>query len=203
VLSHLHADHCADMANLVVHRRYHPVPPAGVEPLPVFGPADTATRLALAYAASPKERGVTDLSDVLAFRKAADGGRVGDVTMRTTPVAHPVEAYAVRVEHGGASLVYSGDTGPCPALVELADGADVLLCEASWPHVMPGRWTEPPGGLHMSGRQAGEHAAAAGVGRLLLTHIPAWCDPAALLAEAQEAFDGPVEVVAPDATYDV
>jgi ribonuclease BN (tRNA processing enzyme) len=41
------------------------------------------------------------------------------------------------------------------------------------------------------------------VGRLLLTHIPAWCDPAALLAEAQEAFDGPVEVVAPDATYDV
>jgi ribonuclease BN (tRNA processing enzyme) len=41
------------------------------------------------------------------------------------------------------------------------------------------------------------------VGRLLLTHIPTWCDPAALLAEAQEAFDGPVEVVAPDATYDV
>ena len=52
VLSHLHADHCADMANLVVHRRYHPLRPAAVAPLPVFGPADTATRLALAYAAS-------------------------------------------------------------------------------------------------------------------------------------------------------
>jgi ribonuclease BN (tRNA processing enzyme) len=203
VLSHLHADHCADMANLVVHRRYHPLRPADVQPLPVYGPADTATRLALAYAASPEERGVTDLSDVLAFRKAADGGRVGDIALRTMPVAHPVEAYAVRVEQAGASLVYSGDTGPCAELVELAAGADVLLCEASWPHVVPGRWTEPPGGLHMSGRQAGEHAAAAGVGRLLLTHIPAWCDPAALLAEAQEAFDGPVEVVAPDATYDV
>ena len=84
-----------------------------------------------------------------------------------------------------------------------AAGADVLLCEASWPHVVPGRWTEPPGGLHMSGRQAGEHAAAAGVGRLLLTHVPTWCDPAALLAEAQEGFDGPVELVAPDATYEI
>ena len=203
VLSHLHADHCADMTNLVVHRRYHPAPPLAVDPLPVFGPADTATRLALAYAASPEERESTDLSDVLAFRKAADGGAVGDVTVRTALVAHPVEAYALRVEHEGASLVYSGDTGPCTALVELAAGADVLLCEASWPHVVPGRWTEPPGGLHMSGRQAGEHAAAAGVGRLLLTHVPTWCDPAALLAEAQERFDGPVELVAPDATYEI
>ena len=169
----------------------------------MFGPADTATRLALAYAASPEERGLTDLSDVLAFRKAADGGMIVDVTLGTAPVDHPVEAYAVRVEHGGRSLVYSGDTGPCAALVELAAGADVLLCEASWPHVVPGRWTEPPGGLHMSGRQAGEHAAAAGVGRLLLTHVPTWCDPAALLAEAQERFDGPVELVAPDATYEI
>jgi ribonuclease BN (tRNA processing enzyme) len=203
VLSHLHADHCADMTNLVVYRRYHPHLPAAVEPLPVFGPADTATRLALAYAASPEERESTDLSDVLVFRKAADGGVLGDVTLRTTPVAHPIEAYALRVEHGGRSLVFSGDTGPCTALVELAEGADVLLCEASWPHVVPGRWTEPPGGLHMSGRQAGEHAAAAGVGRLLLTHVPTWCDPAALLAEAQEWFDGPVELVAPDASYEV
>ena len=141
---------------------------------------------------------------MFAFRKAADGaqGRRRRRCGRRRSTT-PVEAYALRVEQGGASLVYSGDTGPCAALVELADGADVLLCEAIWPHVVPGRWTEPPGGLHLSGRQAGEHAAAAGVGRLLLTHVPAWFDPAALLAEAQEAFDGPVEVVAPDATYDV
>ena len=134
---------------------------------------------------------------------AADGGVLGGVTIRTAPVAHPVEAYALRVEHEGASLVYSGDTGPCAALVELAQGADVLLCEASWPHVVPGRWTKPPGDLHMSGRQAGEHAAAAGVGRLLITHVPMWCDPAALLAEARAAFGGPVELVAPDVSYEV
>jgi ribonuclease BN (tRNA processing enzyme) len=205
VLSHLHADHCADMANLVVHRRYHPAPPPEVAPLPVYAPADAADRLAAAYAASAEERGTTDLSDVLDFRPVADGGTVGGagVGLRATPVEHPVPAYAVRVEHGGASLVYSGDTGPCAGLVELARGVDVLLCEASWPHVVPGRWEEPPSGLHLSGRQAGEHAKAAGVGRLLLTHVPPWVDPAAQLAEAREAFDGPVELVAADATYEI
>ena len=97
--------------------------------------------------------------------------------MRARAVDHPCEAYAVRVEHGGRSLAYSGDTGPCAGLVEAARGADVLLCEATWPHVTEW-WDEPPTGIHLSGRQAGEHAAAAGVGRLLITHVPAWFDAA-------------------------
>jgi ribonuclease BN (tRNA processing enzyme) len=202
-LSHLHADHCADMTNLVVHRRYHPTPPADVERLPVYAPTDAPDRLAAAYAASREEWAVTDLSDVLAFRPIAGGGTVGGMTLRAAPVDHPVETYALRVEHDGTSLVYSGDTGPCAGLVELARGADLLLCEASWPHVVPGRWSEPPAGLHLSGRQAGEAASAAGVGRLLLTHVPVWCDPRALLAEARASFDGPVELAAPDVTYDV
>ena len=78
-----------------------------------FGAADVAaasgvrprrhrrTRLALAYAASPEERAATDLSDVLEFRQAADGGRVGEHRgADDAGRAHPVEAYAVRVEHG-------------------------------------------------------------------------------------------------------
>ena len=202
-LTHLHADHCADVTNLVVHRRYDPGAPAGVRPLPVHAPDDAARRLALAYAASPQERETADLTDVLAFHPVGAGATIGSLTLRAARVAHPVPAFALRLEHAGASLVYSGDTGPCAALVELARGADVLLCEASWPHVLPGRWTEPPPGLHLSGRQAGEHAAAAGVGRLLLTHVPVWTDAAAILAEARAAFDGPVELAAADARYDV
>ena len=49
-----------------------------------------------------------------------------------TRVDHPVPAYAIRVTHGGRSLVYSGDTGPCTALDEMAKGCDVFLCEASF-----------------------------------------------------------------------
>jgi len=204
--SHLHPDHCADFSALVVHRRHHPRPPFDptARPLPVFAPPGAERRLAGQYAPSAAEVAATDLTDVFDFRPLGDGGllAIGDTTLRAGRVDHLCEAYALRVEHAGRALVYSGDTGPCPGLVALAHGADVLLCEASWPHVSA-LWTEPPPGVHMSARQAGEHAAAAGVGRLLLTHVPPWADGERLLAEAREYFDGPVELVAPDAGYEV
>jgi ribonuclease BN (tRNA processing enzyme) len=204
VFSHLHPDHCADFSSLVVHRRYHPRPPfdPATRRLPVYAPAEAPDRFAAAYAASAAERATTDLGDVFTFHPLSDRGdtAVAGVALRAGLVDHPCEAYALRLEHGGRSLVYSGDTGPCEGLVELARGADVLLCEATWPHVTEW-WAQPPPGVHLSGRQAGEHAAAARVGRLLLTHVPAWFDGEQLLAEAKEAFDGPVELVVPDAGY--
>jgi ribonuclease BN (tRNA processing enzyme) len=208
LFSHLHPDHCADFSALVVHRRYHPQPAfdPSTRPLPVYAPAEAPDRFARAYAPSSAELAGTDLTDAFAFHPVTDGteAEVAGVRLRARAVDHVCEAYALRVEHAGRSLVYSGDTGPCAALVELARGADVLLCEASWPHT--GIWGEaggPPPGVHLSGRQAGEHAAAAGVGRLLLTHVPPWFEGAELLAEAKEAFDGPVELVAPDASYEI
>ncbi|HXV94217.1 MAG TPA: MBL fold metallo-hydrolase [Pseudonocardia sp.] len=207
VLSHLHPDHCADVSSLVVHRRYHPRPPFDVSgrPLALHAPSEAMDRLAAAYAPSRAERAGTDLSDVFDHHPLADGGSeaLGEgALLRVAEVDHLCEAYALRVEHGGRSLVYSGDTGPCAGLVELARGADVLLCEATWPHVLD-EWDEPPTGVHLSGRQAGEHAAEAGVGRLLLTHVASWFDAAQILAEAKEAFAGPVELVAPGAVYEV
>lgn len=205
LFSHLHPDHCADFSALVVHRRYHPRPPydPALRRLPVHAPAEAPDRFAAAYAPSAAERAGTDLTDVFTFAPLSDGGStvVAGATVRSRRVDHPCEAYALRVEQGGRSLAYSGDTGPCDALVELAGGVDVLLCEATWPHT--GVWDEPPPGVHLSGRQAGEHAAAAGVARLLLTHVPAWFDAEVLLGEAREAFDGPVELVAAGAAYEV
>ncbi len=206
VFSHLHPDHCSDFASLAVHRRYHPCPAYDptARPLPVLAPVEAPTRFAAAYATSEAERVKADMTDVFTFEPLTDGGSVeiAGVTVRAGAVDHPCEAYALRIEHEGATLVYSGDTGPCAGLVETARGADVLLCEASWPHVTQW-WDQPPAGVHLSGRQAGEHAAAAGVGRLLITHVPAWFDAQVLLKEAKEAFDGPVELVEPDAGYDI
>ena len=195
VLSHLHPDHCADVSGLIVHRRYHPDGPG--RPIALHGPSESEVRLAVAYAPSSDERVATDLSDVLSYRVFADGpARIGDVDVSSLPVDHPCEAYGVRLESGGRTLVYSGDTGPCDNLVELAQGADVLLCEATWTDD-PDR----PPGVHLSGRQAGEHARKAGVSRLLLTHVPAWYDGEILLAEAREVFEGECELVAADGRY--
>ena len=45
--------------------------------------------------------------------------------------------------------------------------------------------------------EAAEHATAAGAGRLVLTHLVAWNDPGATLAEGRSAFDGEVALAAP------
>jgi ribonuclease BN (tRNA processing enzyme) len=206
LLSHLHPDHCADVASLVVYRRYHPKPPyrATERRLPVYGPAETADRLAAQYATCAWERANEDLRDVLDFRPVDDSTvtEVAGCAMRTRRMVHPCESFATRLEFGGRSLVYSGDTAACDSLVELARGADVLLCEATWPHDGV-NGVAPPGGIHLSGREAGEHAAAAGVGRLLLTHVAVWFDPSVILAEAKETFDGPVELVTAGAHYHI
>ncbi|UYM04170.1 MBL fold metallo-hydrolase [Solicola gregarius] len=186
VLSHLHADHCLDMCGYYVMRKYHP--DGELPRIPVYGPSGTATHLARAYDL-PMPVGMTEQ---FAFADWHAGGGVELGPFRITPsrMSHPVEAYALRVEAGGRALVYSGDTGPTDALVELADGADALLCEASF---IESR--ENPPGIHLTGKEAGEHAARANVGRLLVTHIPTWTDRETVAAEAKRAYEGPVDLV--------
>ncbi|HKR51640.1 MAG TPA: MBL fold metallo-hydrolase [Pseudonocardiaceae bacterium] len=197
ILSHLHPDHCADVSALTVYRRYHPhAPPCAA--LPLYGPPEIAERLAAAYAPSAHERSLTDLSDVYDFRPFGAPLRIGGLDVYAARVDHPCEAYGLRISDAGQTLVYSGDTGPCPQLVELATGVDVLLAEASWPD-----GPSNPRGIHLSGRQAGEAAAAAGVGRLLITHVPPWTDAEQVLSEAKAAFDGPTELVRAGAHYEI
>ena len=97
------------------------------------------------------------------------------------------------------SNVSPGDTAMCDAVVELAQGADVLLAEASWTHDPANR----PAGIHLSGTEAGEIATRAGAKELLLTHIPPWTSREDVIAEAKAAFSGPVHAVSPGETFDL
>jgi ribonuclease BN (tRNA processing enzyme) len=193
-VSHLHPDHFFDLASLYVHRRYHPKAPH--PQVPVFGPADTAIRLARAYDL-PEDPGMTEEFDFTTWRT---GGSVelGPFEVRVARMAHPVETYGMRIRADGSTLAYSGDTGPCQALVSLAEGADVLLAESAFVES-----EDHPADLHLTGRDAATHATRAGVRRLLLTHIPPWTDPAEVFADARPAFDGPIELVSAGATYDI
>ncbi|SFP27310.1 Ribonuclease BN, tRNA processing enzyme [Amycolatopsis arida] len=199
LLSHLHPDHCADFSALTVLRRYHPAAPYPERPrrLPVYAPAEAPERLANAYAPHEAERLETDLSDVYDFHPLGRGPvRVGPVELTAFSMDHPTEAWGLRMRWRDGTLAYTGDTGPCAALDELAAGADVLLCEATWTDA-PDR----PRGVHLSGRQAGELACRAGARRLLLTHIAPWTDRAAVLAEARAGFPA-AELVEQGAVYE-
>jgi ribonuclease BN (tRNA processing enzyme) len=190
-LSHLHADHCLDVAPFVVWHRYSGRATNGRVPL--YAPVAAERRLALAY--SDEGDGITDVFDFVPVGPGSFQLGPFDVTLART--AHPIECYAIRLTVDGRSLVYTGDTGPSETVIDLARGADVLLAEAAHP---PGPGF--PGDLHLTGREAGEHAAAAGVGRLLLTHIPAWVDEIGQLFAASAVFSE-TELVHSGATYEI
>ncbi|MGH7425961.1 MAG: MBL fold metallo-hydrolase, partial [Candidatus Methylomirabilales bacterium] len=98
---------------------------------------------------------------------------------------------AVRAEAGGRALVYSADTGPGEGLVELARGAEVMICEAAL--------QAPKADLaevHLTAEQAGEIAARAGVGRLVLAHLSPGLDPEVSAAQARRRFSGEILLAA-------
>ena len=195
LLSHLHCDHMLDACSYVVVRRYSPTGP--YPRLPLFAPKGAEARMVAAYG-MPDEKG--SLEDVYDFHDLAPGTfAVGPLTVTVARVDHPVETYGVRIEHAGRTLAYSADTAPCDALLDLAKDCEVFLCEASYLDSQ-----DNPPGLHLTGRDAGLAATAAGAKRLLLTHlVTAWGSEAATFDAASDAFDGPIEVVRPGATYDV
>jgi len=192
-VSHLHADHCIDLCGYYVLRKYHPTGPQPV--LPVWGPEGTAERMARAYDL-PDQPGMKEEFDFRVYDAAPI--QVGPFTVEAVQVEHPVPAFAMRVSAGGSLLVYSGDTGPCRAFDDAAMGADLLLAEASFVH-----GKDNPEALHLTGRDCGEAATKAGAGRLVITHVPPWHERSVALDEARAAYDGPVELAATGARFEI
>ncbi len=193
-LSHLHADHCLDLCPYHVVRTYSPEGP--LPKVPIYAPADAPRRLNEAYG-MPEEPVMESAFD---FIRLTPGVReIGPFEVTTAQMNHPVETYGFRVSHAGRSVAYSADTGESPELVKLAHDADVLLCEASF---VEGPALKPD--LHLTGRQAAEHAARAGAATLVLTHLVPWNDPAKILDEAgRGGFDGGMELARSGAVYDL
>jgi ribonuclease BN (tRNA processing enzyme) len=187
LISHLHSDHCLDMCSYHVFRSYHP---SGQLPrIPVYGPAGTADRLNRAAGGDSGH----PIADAFDFVTLAPGKtEIGPFAVTAAHMNHPVETFGFRLEHGGRAIAYSADTGPTDQLVGLAADADILLCEASFVDG-PGL----PADLHLTARQAGEHAARAGVGQLVLTHLVPWNSLDVVQAEAASSFPGQMSLAVP------
>ncbi len=127
-----------------------------------------------------------------------DAFTIGELAFTSTPTIHALPCAALRITAGGRTLVFSADTAPSPRVTELARGADLFLCEATY-----GRPGQGPPDIHLAAAEAGAMAAAAGVKRLLLTHFHPRQDPEVHAATAREAYAGPCEPVVEGRTYEV
>jgi ribonuclease Z len=109
-----------------------------------------------------------------------------ECVVHASPVKHFIPGIGLRFDFPplGKALAYSSDTEPCPQVVKLASGVDVLIHEASG--ALPG---------HSSALQAADIARQAGARELLLIHYPATISAHAdLVAEACQVFPGQVQL---------
>ncbi|POX46750.1 MBL fold metallo-hydrolase [Streptomyces sp. Ru71] len=160
-ISHLHADHSADLLAAVYALAHGGLTPPA--PVPVYAPEGCAQRLA-GFLGRPD---VKFLDGILDFRPLYDGhvARHGGLTLAARSVVHDTEAYGLRAECDGSVLAYSGDSGPCAALTELARDAGLFLCEADIDAHREGEQ------VHLTPEDAGRTAREARARRLLITHV--------------------------------
>lgn len=176
VLSHVHADHCADIYPLHVAIRY------GIGEgfrLPVYCPPGTRETLAPLL----MEGGWESLGEAFDFHTvdAGDTLEIGGIRLRFLRTDHPAHTLAIRAEAEAGTLTYSADTGPGADLAGFARGSDLLLCEATY---QEGKVGAP---VHLTARQAAETARRAGVRELAVTHFWPAFDHEVSLREAREA----------------
>lgn len=182
VLSHTHLDHILDFYSFYYGLRYG-IASRGPHALRVFAPAGTEEYLALL-----KPDGFAGYFD---FQVLEGGDRLQLGTMDWTfaITCHPVTTLACRVEHEGRSFTYTADTAPSDEVTSLARGCDVLIAEASLQEPV-----EHLKQVHMTALEAGQMATAAGVGRLVLTHISPGLDPEVSVKMAADHFSGELVV---------
>ncbi|APU16614.1 MULTISPECIES: MBL fold metallo-hydrolase [Actinoalloteichus] len=192
-LSHLHADHCADLLTAYYALLYADVRLDA--PIPLFGPPGSTDRLAGFLTNGPTR---SPVESAFAVTELTDGhhAEVGGLTLTTRAVDHGMPAFALRVRSGDRSLVYSGDTAPCAALTTLAQGCDVLLCEAD---SATASTDEPP--VHHTPEEAGQTAAKAGVGKLIVTHLSPFLTPPEAVTRAAAHYPGRVDHAAPGEVF--
>lgn len=190
LVSHGHPDHCADLNPLLRARALggRPVPP-----LPVYAPPG-----ALDAVLALDRPGMLDEAYRLHTFTAGETFGVAGVAVTTVALPHFVPNAGLRLTAGGRTLAYTGDTGPDPAVIELARGADVLVADASFADPQAGddaRYLTDAG-------TAARQAALAGVGTLVLAHLLPGTDPVAARAAAAAAFTGPLHVAEPGLVVD-
>lgn len=192
ILTHVHADHIADVLPLMYALALDGNARAAPLPLYAPGPVDKGVALFLGGASREMFARVFD-------QRLIDGAiTIGDLRIEPFRTNHPIETYGLRFTSDGRRVVYTSDTAIFPELADECRDADLLICEATYVDRIK---AEPD--VHMWAREAGTLAAKAGVKSLVLTHVLPTADLAQAVAEAAKEYTGPVEAAVEGKRYTV
>lgn len=197
VISHFHADHLLDLVPLCCALRYGPASADGTNPPRLHAPPGAQRFFDGLSAAIGSEGLITGTLPLAEYGPGAELA-VGPITVRPHAVPHVGPTHAIELlAPSGGRIVYGADGPASDELTVAARGADLLIAEATLPDPEPGQR------IHMSAVEAGRLARAAGVGRLVLTHVSDELDLDRARELAAGAFGGPVEIAAEGSNWEV
>ena len=184
LITHFHNDHIGDIPMLLFALK-HGVRPARTKALTIWAPRGIRERLRAMEAAfgdHVADPGFPVVIREVSARASFDVGRVG---VRASATPHTDVSLAYRLQQNGASLGYTGDTGPSEAVGAFMEGVDVLLAECSLPDELAIE-------THLSPSSLAELAARARPGRLVVTHVYPPLDAVGPVERIRAAgWDGP------------
>ncbi len=187
-LSHLHPDHTGELVSFLFANKY---PDASLRqtPLTLIGAKGLVSfykQLKAIYGEWIDLDGKLELVEMDHTRP--DEKVFPSFVLQTTPVRHRPESIAFRIDGPDSkSMVYSGDTDVSEHLVQIANGADLLICEAAFPDELKVEG-------HLTPSLAGKIATRAKVGQLVLTHFYPPCEQADMAGQCRSTYAGPLEL---------
>ncbi len=185
--SHFHPDHTSELIQFLFANKY-PDGSRRKKPLTIIagtGFSGFFSGLKAAYGhwieLAP---GMLDVIEL--YTNGPDSRRFDNFTVDSLPVEHNDESLAYRITGPNKkSVVYSGDTDYSDNLVTLAKDADLLICESAFPDQL-----KVDG--HLTPSIAGQIAARADVGKLVLTHFYPACEQFDIEKECRKSYSGPL-----------
>lgn len=160
-ISHQHADHISDLVPFLWMVQID----GRKTPLQVFGPPGFKGILAKLFecTGTPKDF----FKFPLTISEIDFGAKVNNIS--TCMTSHSIPTLAFRIDEDGKSFCYSADTSYCPAVVELAREADLLIHEATF---LEDQLSIADLTTHSTAAMAGRAGRESDAKQLALFHIP-------------------------------
>ncbi|ALX48684.1 MBL fold metallo-hydrolase [Lentibacillus amyloliquefaciens] len=187
ILSHYHNDHVADIGVLQYAWLVQSYIRKSNEILPIYGHTED-------------EEGFKSLThkntEGIAY-DPAESLEIGPFTITFLQTDHPVPCYGMRITDGETVLVYTADTAFKEEWYDFAKDADFLITDCNFYENQDGS-----GAGHMTSKEGAMIAEKAKAGKLILSHLPQYGDNNDLVKEAEQYFNGSIELAAEDLVWE-